>query len=399
MLRRLSVFGLVCLFLVSLAIVPFQAAFAVETYKVGMFNPLTGANADIGNGVLRGAKLAIKQLNAAGGLLGSQIELIYYDDAGDTDQSVNCVERLLEQDEVHSIIGSTLSGSDLAVGHLIEAGKVPLLGPGTASSWLEKGWTYMFRSTLSVKYNITGIMKACETLGIKSVALFNQANEFGENGSKVMTEQCEKAGIQVLGKETYEEGDTDFTAQFTTLAALNADAYYLTCNTPNIGNAVRQARANGFKGYILGDQLFGSKGPKEVAGAAMENVIFSAPYVLLKDPAAAATQNQRDFFQAYLDEYGNMPDVEQCLRGYDAMMIIAEGVKRAGTFEGEAVRNAILSINDYEGLGGYGNINGTFDFTVTKDGDGLQQAALYWVDAQGNDILLKDVMDQLLTKK
>jgi hypothetical protein len=81
------------------------------------------------------------------------------------------------------------------------------------------------------------------------------------------------------------------------------------------------------------------------------------------------------------------------------MMIIAEGVKRAGTFEGEAVRNAILSINDYEGLGGYGNINGTFDFTVTKDGDGLQQAALYWVDAQGNDILLKDVMDQLLTKK
>ncbi|MGI6160531.1 MAG: ABC transporter substrate-binding protein [Christensenellales bacterium] len=395
MVKKIITICLVAIMAVTLFACGTPASSTGGVYKVGMFNPLSGANADIGMGVLRGTQLAIKELNAEGGLLGSQIELIYYDDTGDTDQSVNCVERLVEQDKVHSIIGSTLSGNDLAVGHLVEAAAIPAVCPGTATSWLERGWTYMFRSTLSVKYNITGIMYACELLDIKTVALFNQANEYGENGSKVMTEACEAAGIQIVGKETYEEGDTDFTAQFTKLASLNADAYYLTCNTPNIGNAVRQARANGFTGYILGDQLFGSSGPKEIAGKAMENVIFSAPYVLVDDPAKGATENQRKFFQAYLDEYGELPDVEQCMRGYDAMMIIAEGVKRSGKFDGEAVRDAILSITDYEGLGGAGNTNGTFDFSVTKDGDGLMQAALYWVDADSNDILLEEVLDDL----
>ena len=367
-----------------------------EVFRVGTFNPLSGANGDIGQGLVKGLELAIKHINAAGGILGAQIVLTTYDDMSDTDASVNAVERLIEQDKVHAIIGSTISGNDLAIGHIVEAAQIPCVAPGTAASWLEQGWTYMFRSTLSVKYNVSSIINACGILGIKSIALFNQANEFGENGSKVMTEAAAKAGITILGKETYEEGDTDFTAQFTKLAALGADAYYMTCNTPVIGNAVRQARANGFQGFILGDQLYGSAGPKEVAGSAMKNVIFSAPYVLVKSPADAATENQRKFFQAYLDEYGSLPDVEQAMRAYDAMYILYEGVKRAGTFDGPAVRDAILSINDFVGLGGAGNVNGTFDFTMTKDGDGLMQAALYWVDETGKDHLLDSVLDNLL---
>ena len=392
------ILAIILVSIMALSLVACGSSTANKTYKVGSFNAMSGPNGDIGMGVIRGAQLAIKELNEAGGLLGSQIEFITYDDLADTDMSVNCVERLIEQDGVHSIVGSTVSGCDLAVGHLIEAAQIPAVCPGTATSFLEKDWTYMFRSTLSVKYNITGIINACKMLGIETVALFNQANEFGENGSKVMTDACAAAGITIVGKETYEEGDTDFTAQFSNLAALEADAYYMTCNTIHIGNAVRQARANGFSGYILGDQLYGSSGPKEVAGAAMKDVIFSAPYVLVSDPSEAATENQRKFFQAYLDEYGMMPDVEQCMRGYDAMMIIAEGVKRAGTFDGEAVRDAILSIDDYEGLGGAGNVNGTFDFTMTKDGDGLVQAALYWVDENGKDHLLENVLDELLKK-
>jgi branched-chain amino acid transport system substrate-binding protein len=366
-----------------------------KVFKVGMFNPLSGDNTEVGTGVLKGAQLAIKQINAGGGLLGSQVELVYYDDSGKTDQSVNVVERLIEQDKVNAIIGSTLSGSDLAVGHLIEAAKIPLLGPGTATSWLEQGWTYMFRSTLSVKYNIAGIISACSQLNIKKIALFNGKNEYGENGSENMKAACKTAGIEIVGKETYAQGDTDFTAQFTTLAALKADAYYLTCDTADLGNVVKQARANGFKGYILGDQLLGSKGPKKIAGAAMENVIFTAPYVLVADSTEAASENQKVFFEDYKKEYGKLPEVEQCLRGYDSMMLIAEGVKRAKSFDGTAVRNAILTITDYVGLGGFGNTSGAFNFTITKNGDGLQQGAPYWVDKEGKDIPLKQVIGQL----
>ena len=354
------------------------------TIKVGVFQPLTGNSSYMGSAGDNAVKLAAKQINEAGGILGMQLEVVSYDDKSSPEEAVKSVNKMLEVDEVDVIIGSLHSGNIQACGDIVEEAGVPLLGTGTSPQWLQKGWTYLFRPTLNTYYSSLAAVQACEALGYKTLVTFYSQDEYGKNGNDNMVAICEEFGIEILASESMKPGDSDMTAQCANLAAAGADAMYMIATADNLPAMVKQARAGGFDKNIIGEQSLGAPEVKAVAGEAANGLIYGACFIMPKEkPEEAGIPAIIDFFQAYLDEYGEMCPSEVAVRCYDAMFIYKAAVEKAGSIDGTAVRDAMYE-TVYEGL------QGTFDFSIGA-GEGLTTSRLYIIDDM-QDVLVEDWM-------
>jgi len=356
------------------------------TYKVGVFMPLTGNSSLMGQAGVDAVNLAASQINAAGGILGKEVVVASYDDQSSPEEAVNCVNKMLEIDQVDAIIGSLHSGNIQAVGDIVEQAKIPMLGSGTSPQWLQKGWTYLFRDTINTYYTSLAAIDACDTLNVKSISIFHSQDEYGKNGKDNMISLCEEHGINVIDVESMTPGDSDFTAQVANLKKSGADATYIIATTDNLPAMVKQLRAGGVDGYVIGEQSLGAPEVKEVAGSAADGLVYGACFIMPQtDPSEAQFPNLIQFFQDYKDMYGRMCQSEVAVRCYDGMFLLKKAVEAAGSTDGTAVRDAMYTISDYEGL------QGTFDFTQSHDGEGLTSCRLY-ITENGKDVLLDDYL-------
>lgn len=356
------------------------------TLKVGVFMPLTGDSAYMGQAGLNGAQIAADEINAAGGINGMQIEIVSYDDKSSPEEAVVCVNKMLEKDKVNAIIGSLHSGNIQACGDIVEEAQIPLMGTGTSPQWLDKGWTYLFRPTINTYYTSLAGVQACQELGATTISIFHSEDEYGKNGKDNMVALCEEYGIDVLDVESMTPGDSDFTGQVANLKSSGADVLYIIATANNLPGMVKQVRAGGIDGYIIGEQSLGQAEVKNVAGDAANGIIYGACFVMpVNDPSEAVEAKPITFFESYLDKYGEMCPSEVAVRGYDAMYLLKAGFEKAGSTDGEAVRDALYTVTDYEG------IQGTFDFSQSHDGEGLTAVKLFIIDG-GKDVLMTDYM-------
>ena len=366
-MKRLLTAALAACFVLAIA------AFAGETgtIKIGIFQPLTGPASLMGTDGRDGAALAVKQINEAGGVLGRKLELLSYDDQSSPEVAVKVVTKMIETDGIDAIIGSLHSGNIQAAGRRIESSKVVCVGTGTSPVWLQQGWTYLFRSALNTYDNAATILNAAGPLNFKNLAILHAQDEFGQVGMENMVELAEKHNLKVLGTESFKPGDTDLTAQMVNLRSLKPDFIYAIATSNELGPLLKQLRNNGYDGYVLGEMSFGNPETQEVAGKATDKVIFATSYLMaLKDPDEIYEPNIRQFLVDFQKEYSRLLQSEVGYRCYDAVNIIAEGVRRAGGTEGTKLRDAIRTIKDFEGLAG------TFDFT-DDTGEGLRDGRIY----------------------
>ena len=117
-----------------------------ETIKIGYFGPLTGGTAQAGQAALNGVQIAVNELNEAGGVLGKQLEIVSYDDKSSPEEAVKAATKLVQVDKVNAIFGSLHSANVQAAGPVIEESKTLCVAGGTSPTWLEQGYTYLFRS-------------------------------------------------------------------------------------------------------------------------------------------------------------------------------------------------------------------------------------------------------------
>lgn len=339
--------------------------------KIGIFQPLTGPASLMGTDGRDGAAMAVKQINAAGGVLGRDLELLSYDDQSSPEVAVKVVTKMIETDGVDAIIGSLHSGNIQAAGRRIESSKVVCVGTGTSPVWLQQGWTYLFRSALNTYDNAATILNACAALDFKNLAILYSQDEYGQVGMENMADLAEKHNLKLLGQESFKPGDTDLTAQMVNIRSLKPDFVYAIATSNELGPLLKQLRNNGYSGYVLGEMSFGNPETQEVAGKATDKVIFATSYLMaLESPDEISEPLIRKFLVDFQMEYGRMLQSEVGYRCYDAVHIIAEGVKRAGTAEGAELRDAIRSIKGFEGLAG------EFDFT-DGSGEGLRDGRIY----------------------
>ena len=334
--------------------------------KVGVMGPHTGDNSSYGLACLNGAQLYFKQLNADGGVNGKQIEAVVYDTKGDTTEAVNAYNRLVQEDGVTGIVGSVLTGPTIAVAQASVADNMPCVTPSaTAADVVTYGSNY-FRACVTDPEQGRVMAHFASEQGYKSVAtLYLSGSDYSEGVNAAFCEEAEALGITITSQQSYAEGDVDFKAQLTNIIATNPDAILVPNYYQDDGMIVNQARGQGYDKVFLGvDGWSGIYGGSEnYADAANLHDCYYCCAFSSSNESETATK----FVSDYEAEYGEAP-TNFCALGYDAAMVLAEGLAaaeeaglEAGTDEYKQAVIDGIAAGTVEGVTGSISYEGTGD--------------------------------------
>ena len=202
------------------------AARAADPITIGAVEILTGPNNKYGLAIKNGFDLALDEVNKAGGVLGRPLAIAYEDSAGNKDQAINAVRKLIGSNNVPLILGPTLSNEMFAAGPVANERKVPIVGTSTTANGITQIGPYVFRTSLPEADVVPVTLKtAKDKFGIKKVAvMYANDDAFSKSGYDVMKAALEKLGIETLTTETFGTKDSDFSAQMTKVKSVNPDA-------------------------------------------------------------------------------------------------------------------------------------------------------------------------------
>ncbi len=315
------------------------ALLAQDVIKVGEFASLTGKEASFGQFSHNGTLLAIEELNARGGVLGKQLQLIYEDDQSKAGQAATVVRKLISSDKVVAVLGEIASSRSLEAAPVCQTNHIPMISPGSTNPQVTEKGDYIFRACFTDSFQGKLLADfAANTLKIKTVALLTDAkSDYSAGLSKNFKERAAANGIQVLVERDYSGGDKDFHAQLTTLKAAKPDAIFVPGYYTDVGLILRQARQVGIKVPLFGGDGWGAPALAQIAGSAMAGTYFSTHF-----SADEQRPEVQDFVKKYQAKYGVTPDAMAAL-GYDSALILADAIKRAGTTDSAKLRDAIAA--------------------------------------------------------
>ncbi len=326
-------------------------ALAADDIIVGSFASLTGTEATFGVNSNNGVQLAAEEINAAGGLLdGRKIHLIVEDDQSKPGQSISAVKKLISNDKAVAIIGEIASSRSMEAAPVCQAAGIPMISPGSTNPLVTEKGDYIFRVCFIDPFQGTVMAKfALDTLHAKKVAVLTDVTSDYSKGLAQYFEEYFKAhGGEIVSERSYSGGgkDKDFRAQITSIKASSPEAIFVPGYYTEVGLIGKQARTLGLKAPLLGGDGWDSPKLAEIAGSALDGCYFSTHF----SPAAKSPEVQ-EFVKKYSAKYSAMPDGMAPL-GYDAMMILGDAIKRAGSTDGAKVRDALTQVKDYHAVTG-----------------------------------------------
>ncbi|MDR1965901.1 MAG: ABC transporter substrate-binding protein [Synergistaceae bacterium] len=318
-------------------------AFAAEPpIKVGYLAALTGDYAAYGQTEVNMAKLVVGDINAKGGVLGRQIELVVYDTKTRNEDAVNAVRRMIENDKVVAIIGANSSGINISTAPLVARGMVPQIstvGTNPLVTVDEKGAVrpYSFRICFTDPYQgALGADLAWTTLKRdKAAVLYNVGSDYAHGLRQFFVENYEKLGGKIVADEGYRETDVDFRAQLTTIKNSGANVLFIPGMGKDMALIIKQARELGLNDMdIVGGDGYGEF-MNEIAGDSMKGTYY-INHTSLEDPVMAP------IFARYKEVYKD--DCKEFVNGtmaYDATYWLVDAITRAGKAEGPAIAKAL----------------------------------------------------------
>ena len=317
--------------------------------KIGEFASLTGKEAAFGQSSHKGTVLAIEEINAAGGVLGRQVELISEDNRSTAGESATIVRKLISRDQVVAILGEVASGRSLEAGPICQQNKIPMVSPSSTNPKVTETGDYIFRVCFIDPFQGTVMAKfAKNTLKAKNVALLvDNAAAYSVGLAKYFREQFTQDGGTVVIEQKFSSGDKDFKAQLTAIKATQPQAIFVPCYYTEAGLIAVQARQLGLTIPLFGGDGWEAPELLQIGGAAMEGTFYSTHYSA--EDAAPAVQEFVKKFKAKFK--GEVPDAMAAL-GYDSANVLADAMKRAGTTDGAKVRDALAATKDFEGVTG-----------------------------------------------
>lgn len=323
------------------------------TIKIGLSYELSGSVATYGQSSVDGVKMAIDEVNAAGGINGKTIELVEYDTKSDEAEATTLGKRLMEQDKVIAVLGPATSGAFKAEVPDANRYKVPVIsGSATADDVTVangKVQEYAFRICYSDSYQGSAMATyAANTLGAKTAVIYKDSSSdyaigLTENFTKTFTE----AGGTILKEESYSTNDKDFKAVLTSIKDLNADVVYIPGYYQQAGLIIKQARDLGITAPILGADGFDSPDLVGLAGAEnLNDVYFTNHYSSLdQDPLV------QDFIAAFQAKYGRDPDAFNAL-GYDEAKFLCDALSRCESLDSISLQKALSETKDFKAVTG-----------------------------------------------
>lgn len=294
------------------------------TIKVGVYGSLTGSDATFGQSTKKGIELAVKEINAAGGVGGAKIALTVEDDQGRPEEAATVVDKLISQDNVITVIGEVASSRSIAAAPKCQAAGVPMISPSSTNPAVTKTGDYIFRVCFIDPFQGTVMAKFVhDNLHKKNVAILKDVkSDYSVGLSQYFTETYTKLGGTIVGVESYSAGDTDFKPQLTALKSKNPDALFIPGYYTEVGLIARQAKDIGLNVVLTGGDGWDSQDLVKVGGEALKGAFFSTHYSA--QDTSAAIQNYVTKFKA---EYKEVPDAIGAL-AYDAGQIFAAALTR-----------------------------------------------------------------------
>ena len=345
-------------------------SYAGKTINLGAVLSITGAGGVYGPQSRDGAMLAVKQINAAGGVNGAQISLTVEDDTSDKATAAQKAQTLIQQNNVLALLGPTLSNSAVAMHPLDESLKVPTLGVSNTGIHIVPDCNfpsttpcqYIFRDSLGEETAIPDNIKsyAADAHPKTGVLLVAQDDKFSSDGGKIVQNTVGQYGIQLLKTIPFSKNEADLSPYVTQAVQLKPDVIFITSLGGIPAKIMTTARTQGFEGQFLGGNGFNTATVSKQAGAAGKGARSASAWFI-----GNTFPSNADFVSAYKTEYSKDPD-QFAAQGYAGIKIIADAAKRANlTFsdiagDRDKLRKAMETVNIQTPLG-------PFQFTSTHD--------------------------------
>ncbi len=342
------------LFLLAMSLAP---ALAADPVRIGFFMSITGRDASFGEASLRGARLAVDGLNAAGGVLRRPVELVVEDNRSLPGESATAAKKLVSRDGVVALIGECSSARTLEAAPIAQASGVPLVTPASTSPKVTQVGDAIFRVCFTDPFQGRVIATfARRRLGLRRAALLiDSSSPYSVGLAEYFARTFTALGGEVVTSQRYGGAETDFRAQLTAVRAAHPDALFLPGYYVAAGLVARQARELGLPATLLGGDGFEAPQLLEIGGDALDGAFYSTHFAV-ENTSRESTR----FVEAYRARYGSVPNGLAALT-YDAVMLVADAASRAGTTERSALRRELAATRDFPGVTGRTSINSDRD--------------------------------------
>ncbi len=318
----------------------------VSALKIGALLPLSGSTATYGINAKNGIALAVEEVDAAGGVNGRSIEIVYEDTQADPQIGSVGARKLIAVDDVPVIIGPMASPVTLAVAPIAEENHVVIFSPSSSAPAITTVGDYVFRDCLSDSYE--GVVLAAlafDTLGELTAAILYINNDYGKGLAQVFEEEFTRLGGKVVALESFEQDTTDFNDQLGKIKEANPETIVLI-GYAEMAEILKEARELGMEQQVLSSVMFDNPGILEKAGDAAEGVLFTT---WTPDPATPSVALQ-SFEVAYRQKYGSQPGIFAA-EAYDALNILAKVIQES-SYSADAIKAALYGVRDYPGASG-----------------------------------------------
>ena len=322
---------------------------APDTIKIGNYAAITGKDGTFGDSSTKATRLAIDEINAAGGVLGQQIELIVEDTQSKPGEAATIVKKLITREKVVALIGEVTSSRSLEGAGVAQAFKIPMLTPSATNPAVTATGDYIFRACFIDPFQGAVLATfAREKLNSQRAALLTSISSAYSTGlGEVFRAEFPKAGGTIVSDQKFSEGDKDFKAQLTAIKAANPDVLFVPGYYTEVALIAKQARELGITAPLIGGDGWEAPELLQIAGNALDGCYYSTHY-----SAESPDPKVQEFVKKYRARFDDrVPDGMAAL-GYDAAYLLVDAIRRAGSTEPAAIRAALAETKAFDGITG-----------------------------------------------
>jgi branched-chain amino acid transport system substrate-binding protein len=339
---------------VAAGLVLATTALAADPIKIGLVAALSGPSAQSGEAITQGLTIAIDEINAQGGVLGRPLALVKRDDESSPPKGATAARELIYDEKVAAIFGGLDTPVSLAIVPIANKEHVPYMGVWAAGTPITRNGAkenYAFRVSAVDVLVDEALLKYAQKQGAKKPGLILINNPWGESNEKGLRDVAQKMGITLAGVEKFEDRDVDVTPQLTRLKNAGADALILVANAAPGAQMMKSRERMGWKVPVISHWGVSRGRFPELAGPTAGDVVFVQTYSFFGNQKPAGRKVLAELGKKY-----NVKGPEGVISpvgvadAYDAMHLLALAIKKAGSTKGDAIRQALHQIDDYQGL-------------------------------------------------
>ena len=323
---------------------------AADAIKIGLSGPFTGGSSSMGVSMRDGVKLAVAEINKAGGVNGKMIELVERDDEAKNELGVQIAQELINKESVVATVGFINTGVALAAQRFYQEAEIPVMNNVATGSVVAKQFVppdhkanYIFRNAANDTIQSSMIAEeAVKRQGFKKPAILADSTNYGQLGKTDLTNALQKLGLAPVATEKFNIGDTDMTAQLLRAKEAGADVILTYAIGPELAQIANGMAKLGWKVPMIGSWTLSMASFIDTAGANGDGAMMPQTFIQLP-----TTPKRKAFIEAYQKAYGvdRIPSPVSAAQGYDSIYLLAAAIKQAGDTDGRKIREALENLN------------------------------------------------------